>query len=209
MEDIEYHFCSMCTFKAFTPEQLVKHTVREHKSDPNFRVHCSVCGASFDKWPSFQKHVQRKHRALAPDVDVHDHIDKNNKPGVTENILNPDPAHPGTSNFASFEEEMQWNAAKYILVLKEKHLLTQRALNATLESTKDLVNHVVDAVKRKLLNKLERNEVNINEILAEEDDCLGEGENGIFDTCFLFDQLDSEYLQARFFKERFHLTVCM
>ena len=64
---------------------------------------------------------------------------------------------------------MQWNAAKYILTLKEKHRLTQRAVDATMEATKELVNQVVEVVKQKVIEKMTVHRINVDQIIQDEE----------------------------------------
>ena len=43
----------------------MQHTVRSHRFDPYFVVHCKFdgCGVSYNNWASFKSHVKRKHKA--------------------------------------------------------------------------------------------------------------------------------------------------
>lgn len=58
----------MCDYEAINSRRLIKHIVQLHKTNPRFKIRCFIneCGATYDKWKSFQKHVQRDH----PDSDV-------------------------------------------------------------------------------------------------------------------------------------------
>ena len=212
VEDQAY-FCSMCAFNTFSSEHLLKHTIRDHKNDPNFRVHCSLCGASFEKWNYFQRHVRRKH---AEEYNGDDFLrtgsEDNGNNNLEQEIANdiPELCNVNHEKLCSYNDKMQWNAAKYILTLKEKHRLTQRAVDATMEATKELVNQVVEVVKQKVIEKMTVHRINVDQIIQDEEvfnSSCGDSNASIFDTSFLFEQLDSQYLQTKFFTEKFNLVV--
>lgn len=52
-------------------DEVISHVARNHKFDPNFIVYCNEpgCGASYKKWSSFQKHVQRVHQMNLDNID--------------------------------------------------------------------------------------------------------------------------------------------
>lgn len=119
----DFHSCSICSFLCTDAETLVKHTVREHKLDPNFLVHCSICGASFTKWNSFQRHVQRKHAARAfmlvdDEEDNHNDQEQQRQDYNNENVrpvCNPNNLEcEGVMNNYSHKniDEMQWYTPK-------------------------------------------------------------------------------------------------
>lgn len=56
--------CPMCFFSTLVPRSLMCHYIRNHRFDPHFTVKCVVsgCTATFIKWCSFKKYIQRKHR---------------------------------------------------------------------------------------------------------------------------------------------------
>ena len=57
--------CCLCNFQFFSPVDHVKHVVSFHQHQPQFTVQCSFenCGKTFNKWPTFKKHLQRNHQA--------------------------------------------------------------------------------------------------------------------------------------------------
>lgn len=54
----------MCFFSTVVPTSLTRHYVRNHRFAPHFNVRCVVpgCTATFVKWCSCKKHIQRRHR---------------------------------------------------------------------------------------------------------------------------------------------------
>lgn len=55
--------CEMCSYTAEAQLLLLKHVLKFHQNDPLFKVFCKYenCHASFVKWDSFRKHVNRCH----------------------------------------------------------------------------------------------------------------------------------------------------
>ena len=181
---------------------LLKHTIKEHKNDPNFLVHCTICGKSFNKWNSFQRHVKRKHKYEQnrhDDDDEDDDRDSNADQAdqQLEDLNNVNIVEPEMNTI----DEMQWHAAKFVLNLKEKCKVTQVAVNQTIDTTKDLVGQVVGVIKKRLWEKCDDENIDFSDI---END--GEGPS-LFDTSFLFEDVNSEYLQKKFFEEKFNLVV--
>lgn len=70
-EDNTLLTCSMCFFCCDSNEPLINHAIRSHRHDPRFRVTCthSGCGASFQKWASYQQHLFRKHQGGPVNLD--------------------------------------------------------------------------------------------------------------------------------------------
>lgn len=81
--------CFMC--KLFVrSEQFLRHVVRTHKYDRNFKIYCQVptCGASYTIWKSYVRHIQRKHNiTLPPDCNLADPVEDRESPMDME-ILN-------------------------------------------------------------------------------------------------------------------------
>ena len=214
----DFHNCSMCSYSCTDANLLVKHTVREHKYDPNFRIHCTICGTSFDKYNSFQKHVKRNHTG---DIIVDPPVDRENGEDQLQQFqdfhINPNADPNPLANSINLESEgvieedtdhgninkMQWYTARFILNLKEKCRVTQVAVNDTLDATKDLVDQVVTVIKKRLQARCLHENINFSDIANNDD---GE-ESDLFDTSFLFDHVNSQYLQNKFFKENFNLVV--
>lgn len=210
-----FHNCSMCSYCCCDSDDLLKHTVKEHKNDPNFLVHCSICGMSCDKWNSFQRPVKRKHSELDSDTrdernDGEDirHLDGRTDPNtINPGIINPT-LNPGASDDTGWGEdtatntidEMQWHAARFVLNLKEKCNVTQVTVDHTIDATKDLLSQIVGAIKKKVTAKCDEANISLSDIEGNEDCSL-------FDTSFIFENINSEFLQKKFFKETFNLVV--
>ena len=53
--------CRYCDFQCLDHKSLLKHTRAIHENDPDFKIYCSLCGRSFQKWCSLKKHLHRDH----------------------------------------------------------------------------------------------------------------------------------------------------
>lgn len=55
--------CGMCSFKSMSRQNIMKHTVRNHRFDTNFSVCCQYagCGVTYQSWNSFKSHTYSKH----------------------------------------------------------------------------------------------------------------------------------------------------
>ena len=57
--------CSICFYESGENNELMKHYVKFHKHDPDFKVQCSFCGSTYKNWKSFLIHQSRKHNENA------------------------------------------------------------------------------------------------------------------------------------------------
>lgn len=57
------YLCSMCFFRCNLYDKLIRHYIRYHKHDPQFKIQCNYhgCGATHRKWKSFKQHLKRQH----------------------------------------------------------------------------------------------------------------------------------------------------
>ena len=90
----------------------------------------------------------------------------------------------------------QWHAAKFILSIKERHTLTQSAVDCVIESTLSLMS----SVNMGILNELkitERIPENLMHLLEQKFDV----------TESLFSELLTSHQQRKYFKQKFHKIV--
>jgi hypothetical protein len=88
------------------------------------------------------------------------------------------------------------STALLLLTLKERHKLTQTAINFSVGQIKQMVQHVLEDVK-----------ISVKDRLADIDMA-----NLDIDGCFdvdPFQSLDTEYSQVKFYREHFNLVVCL
>ena len=127
----EWLGCSMCSYCTPSREQLVRHVCQIHEHEPNFLVYCSHCSRSFFKVASFRRHTTClseccrqavSDQALRPSIltpeynAVEDPLEGSLELGAD---LAPAPRHP----------PIKWRAASSILSIKERHLLSQAAVD--------------------------------------------------------------------------------
>ena len=86
----------------------------------------------------------------------------------------------------------QRSAALFLLTMKEKHCLTQVALDFAVQQVREMVGYIIDDVKSNLREKLEGVDIDIT---------------GCFDATDPFVGLSTEYLQHKFYVQHFGLVV--
>jgi hypothetical protein len=52
--------CQFCDF-THTRARVLIHMIRNHEHESKFTLSCNFCGASYNKYDSFRKHLYRKH----------------------------------------------------------------------------------------------------------------------------------------------------
>ena len=68
------HKCSLCFYQNADHNELIKHYVKYHKHDPEFRVECFQCGATYNNWKSFLRHQSRHHNNICAIPNAADQI---------------------------------------------------------------------------------------------------------------------------------------
>ena len=192
--------CPMCSYFASHEEQLLRHVCGIHEHDPNFLIYCSTCSRSFTKLDSFRKHKLRSSECSG----------KGDQPSLTpQSPIVPDPTDDmsPTSNYDGGESSSivpaprrpssKWRAATFILGIKEKHLLSQAAVDTLLSSTTSLVNGLLQDVLTGLREELPEGG---KEVL---DQKIREGSFDLQP----FSGLETAYLQNKYFRECFELVV--
>jgi len=58
--DGDFH-CALCPFSGNSIAEFSSHVIRFHKNDPGFLVKCSFCSATYQKYDSYRRHLNRKH----------------------------------------------------------------------------------------------------------------------------------------------------
>ena len=176
--------CPMCSYIASHEEQLLRHVCQIHKHDPNFLIYCSKCSRSFTKLESFRKHKLRSSQCSNVTFEK-----TPTSPGPSNDM--------STTNYDSEESLAKWRAATYIMEIKEKHLLSQAAVDAVISSTTSLVNGLLQGVLAELREELPEEARKVVDQKAQE---------GSFDLQ-PFSGLETAYLQNKYFRECFKLAV--
>ena len=233
---MSYH-CQSCSHRGPSWKLYLRHSFKAHSCDPNFSFKCTIdgCSRTFTKYSSFRAHLSRKHpnspdpapcplieeereislidTTTVPDYSqssIHDLNDCSNctpmqnasrSAGHTQSpISNPD--EQSCSNAESDISHDNWanrHAALLLLALKEKHRLTQTSVNFAVQQVKRMVEYTLEDVKVSIDKKLQ---VYCNEMNIRQPD---------ISSCFTdvnpFSGLESEYLQTKFYREKFDLVV--
>ena len=186
--------CPMCSYIASHEEQLLRHVCQIHKHDPNFLIYCSKCSRSFTKLELFRKHKLRSSQcsnvtfAKTP-----------TSPGPSDDMsaTNYDSEESLASSVVPRGLSMKWRAATYIMEIKEKHLLSQAAVDTVISSTTSLVNGLLQGALAELREELPEDAKKVLDQKAQE---------GSFDLQ-PFSGLETAYLQNKYFRECFKLVV--
>ena len=181
----------------------MKHTFQCHSSTLNFMYPCGVsgCTQTFKTFSAITSHFQRKH----PHCDFSQLGVYNNNDavigmsGMSEVDIDNDSADEMDPDIPDISVEnshflAQRSTALLLLNLKERHRLTQAAVDFSVGQIKEMVQHVLEDVRGQ-----------VKETLATVDiDDLD------LDKCFdidPFQDLNTEYSQVKFYREHFNLVV--
>lgn len=178
----------------------MKHTFQCHSSGPNFKFNCGISGCiqTFRTYSAMSSHLVRKHsnfdfiqfRAVHDDT----HTAMQQQPSTSE--------APDNDGGEGLEEEFRYtddhedhlliakrSSALLLLSLKERHRLTQSAVNFSIGQIKEMMTHILDGVK------------------ASVKQCVGDIDVDRYFDVDPFEDLGTEYLQTKFYQEYFHLVV--
>ena len=137
-ESRQLFLCSYCEFRCYHHLGLLKHIRATHENDLNFRVHCSLCGKSYNKWCSFKKHLHRDHGKIkeatvsvmyvyvtvgtecAPATSNSTSVDYDHDPNSDQQEVAAIDDYLAMDESGSFEDE-KWKCAKFLLHVTEEH----------------------------------------------------------------------------------------
>lgn len=188
----------------------MKHTFLCHSSTPNFLYPCGISGCiqTFKTFSAISSHIQRKHQFFDPssleaDISIQHEVEERCDERDEDMLSNPDgvngeatvPSGSGDNQVAASTDKLvaQKSSALLLLTLKERHRLTQSAMDFTVGQMKQMVHFVLEGVKQSVQAT------------------LGDKLDVDIDLCFdvdPFQELTSEYLQTKFFRDHFNLIVC-
>jgi hypothetical protein len=187
--------CSFCDFQG---ADVIKHAVQQHSSHPSFFLVCDVCGGTWKRYDAFRKHVSRKHphsqQALADltcdDIcgdlsEIHDKLSDDSTRG---DIL----AH-----------KLQEQSAAYILRLKSLHSLSQSCISDIIQQTNEIVRTATTFTREKILEQAKQIQ-SVREAFNNDDmNWTNVGD------LLPFQGIETEWLQNKYFAEKFHLLQPM
>lgn len=183
-------FCNACV------ADITSHVLRKHKNHPQFSVTCNVCGKTYNKYDSYRKHTLRKHNSVLSEHGMSiDTYNDDDREGV-DNSLCPSFTHKQLAE--NYLNELHHMSAGFLLQMKSMYGTTQAATNFVVNRTEELLDTAIKLLHERLLTKLEASE-NLADIIQDLD-CWKSLSSVKF-----YDNLNSEWLQLKYFKENFGL----
>lgn len=194
-------YCAECN--AITFKKLLRHIRFVHSCEPNFSVSCGVCNQTFRKFESFKSHLRRKHNGENNHVPLEIlNGDLEQDPTSGDNSDNENDNENGQETGQESLEDMTRFIALFILKTKEENQLSQQVLNSIMDNTESLVEQSLEAYKNEIVSCLATNGIDILNI---------DGLNEVLEGPSLFSRaktpLATEYLQVKYFVEKFNFVV--
>ena len=177
------------------------HAFETHSSEANFKFSCWFCSQTFNVYSSMVSHLLRKHRG---EMDR----EESNKP-IVEQIrddsesmihyymhIDDDGDDDVSQSWVSESSHYRLcrAAALFLLTLKEKHKLTQPAINFSVFQVQQMLTYALDNMKGTIQQCAFRT---FGAELPDLNDF----------TIDPFEELLTEHMQTKFFKDHFDLTV--
>ena len=187
----------MCTYSTSSQEELVAHVCKIHRYHPNFRVYCATCLRSYSKWVSFKKHLSRGcslqvNQELSRSSSSEDTQEATASHDLSGNISPEDDIHVVDNSLSTPSQE--WQEAAFILYIKEKHVITQAAIDTILPHANQLFSSLMARISKELRTKLPREAMEVVE----------QAHSNVLP---LFSNLSTRYRQLKYFREHFPLVV--
>lgn len=180
----------------------MRHTFESHSSVPNFLFTCGIsgCTQTLRTYSRITTHIRRRHPCCNfRDLEVVTTADTSTQEGSGDELrdedLGPESEFVSSDSGAQLLDDedhsltAQRSAALLLLNLKERHRLTQSAINFSVGQVKQMVAHILEDVKISVKNKV--GDVDI-------EDCFNADP---------FWGLETEALQSKFYREHFDLVV--
>jgi len=187
--------CSYCDYVGL-PTDIVRHSVAQHSNHPSFFLCCDACGATYKKYESFRKHVQRKHPKS--DTDETSGIPAALEDSMGDaNEISQSASH--SENAEKLEEQLMQQSASYILKLKSVYGLSQSCIEDIMQHTKSITETVTAVTRERLLGEIEQDR-SMKSVLDEKVmdwDSVGDVD--------VFTGIESSWMQQKYFREQFGL----
>ena len=196
---------------------FLKHVQLFHSHQPGFSITCGLdgCLRPFSSFRSFRNHVYSYHGG-----DSSLELQQSGDDGS----VGDDPTRANDDNDEDEEEEgggdgdsgvtwevsgsqsslTQKNAAMFLMELKEKHMITQAALQGVIEGVTNLMQSQLDALYSQVHQQLSQTSVSQAAIDGLQPLFSGEG---IFGRPF--QGLETQYQQLKFYRQHFNLVVSL
>ena len=195
--------CPLCSsFAAKSFKGVLRHLGTVHAHDPTFTVRCSVgdCPRVYKNYHSYKKHVYKKHREVLMDdatlVSCNDSVSLPTEDGPSEGICD------GEDDVCATPYSRERVAALFVLKLKHIHKVSQRSLTGVLSDCSSMLESELHLLRTQVM-----------ETLGNSTDATLRGKVDELFQCNstrdIFSGLATEHLQKAYFKEEFHMLVCL
>ena len=131
----------------------MRHTFETHSNEPNFKFSCCSCSQTFTKYSSITSHISRKHKGegqsnsdLVQDDPFAEDVQPVNTHMEESSMDSPQQTCPSSDHVSNLHK----SAALFLLTLKEKHKLTQTAVNFAISQVRCMVNYALEDLKDNL-----------------------------------------------------------
>lgn len=168
----------------------MRHTFESHSNEPNFKFACNIMFSNFHEVLlhhfTFISISEGQGHEILTDTGP---VQGEPLPDIqaADNIMGDSELACTNICHFSYHDKLQRSAALFLLTLKEKYKLTQTALNFAVGQVQCMVNFALEDLKESMQ-------------LSDDESVLN------FDP---FEDLKSEHMQTKFFKENFGLVVRM
>ena len=230
------YFCQLCNqYARLSLKEILRHVRDVHRSFSS-PVICGVngCPSIASSYESLRQHMYKKHRdELIPNTTETENVDRQPGQGDLDDlsidhfrdastrerstdegvvvspavatisiILVPSSGAGSETSCSKISESTAiLEAAKYILKLRDEKGLTQVVTDSILDDIKTLINCTTERLEKKVMSCL----VDTNKLSSSE---LAQIQSLFSSTEEIFQGINTEYKQEKFFEENFSYVVC-
>jgi hypothetical protein len=181
--------CQFCDF-THTRARVLIHMIRNHEHESKFTLSCNFCGASYNKYDSFRKHLYRKHHQ----TDSEELLFDNDQ--VEPDIINLSREQQAVS-FEEAISETENHCNSFILRLRSTHNVPQSAVDSIVCETRKILKSTI-GVATAAFKQIRNDE-------HEPDNAIATAVISVLNQWDAFHKLDSKRLQDAAFVKKFHL----
>lgn len=214
MAEIQQSCCNLCSFRCKEKLDLTKHMFGAHSVECTFKFRCGIneCLHTFHSgttFTSFKTHADRKHprwkETFKTQLPIPVHHSSPPAPSlnvdpIQEGLMDINATHMHDIDQACDEishiPSSQRSAAIFLLTLKEKYNISQKAIDFAVGSMTTIMDNMCDSIKESVQKSLEPH--------LQETDI-----SGLINHVDPFSCLQTEYQQAKFYHKEFGLVVSL
>ena len=211
MAEIQQSSCNLCSYRCKERLDLIKHIFGAHSVESTFKFRCGIkeCLHTFHSgttFTSFKTHADRKHpkwketfkETQLPSSPHHLEFPSQDMEldPVEEEQINIGTTHMDLELIHAFDNipSSERSAAIFLLTLKEKYSVSQKAIDFAVGSMTTIMDNMCDTIKESVERSLEQ-EKDKSDIIS------------CFNHVDPFSYLQTEYQQSKFYRKEFGLVV--